>query len=354
MAHMLSASGRGNMLSSRSQRNGQLKQLNTSRRERALLDLTKTQVKPGKVQTKLDEVANAFGTLLKPAASARYNPTSSRQPKKSLPSRTTSASRLRTSARKRPGRNKSSKVTGQTVVTPPQVKHTIRNSWYRLRSTVQSFGDIGEGTIQLGQMYALCQNHLLGLDTDQTSALLADIMGSNAQEDFVGAATTTGGIDTMEVPAMQALPYLEKMIQTQWDRFQNALATMPIQLTLENVQKKLKSHSIILTVGELCHVPDWTSTLSNGMASSRSQKRLLHTRQGNPNMKRMESILKTKIKRSWRRMNEVFRKESKESRRNGKVDVRQLNSVLSKFGVQLAHDDLLALFSKFDEKSIGL
>ena len=50
------------------------------------------------------------------------------------------------------------------MVTPAQVKNTLRNSWYRLRSTVQSFQEIENGQIQLGQMYALCQNHLLGLD----------------------------------------------------------------------------------------------------------------------------------------------------------------------------------------------
>jgi hypothetical protein len=350
MAHMLSASGRGDILSSRSSQRGvHLNLLNTSRRERAVLDLTKTQVS-SRLQTlsKRDEVKSAFGALLKPNTTNKNSLTSARRQNttlKKLPLRTVSATQ---------SFRKSTKVTGRTIVTPYQVKNTLRDSWHRLRGTVQSFSEIAEGNIQLGQLYALCQNHLLGLDTEQTSSLLADALGSQSEANIAGAAFGSNGIDDVEVPASQVLPNLEKKVKQQWENLQNALSKMPAKLSLTQVQKFLSTNGIKMTVGELCHVPTWTTLISNNMTSARSQNKLASSRQKNDNNDRIESILKSKINRTWKRMNVAFRKESKESRKSGKVDVRQLNSVLSKFGIQLAHDDLLFLFSKFDKQNIGL
>jgi hypothetical protein len=239
-----------------------------------------------------------------------------------------------------------------------QVKDTMRNSWYRLRSTIQSFSEIGEGKIALGQMYALCQSHLLGLNTEQTSSLLADCMRSNAATDYVEATTNTDGIDSVEVPASQTLPCLETKIQHQWEKVNSALADMPHRLTLKDAQKILSEKGVLMTVGELCHLPDWTSKSPERMLSARStsstrSQRILRSRQKN-NRGRVEAMLTEKINRSWRRMNDTFRKESNIARRGGMIDAGQFKSVLMQYGIQLGHDDLMFVFTKFDHNKEGL
>ena len=357
----LSARGNGNMLSSRSQRSGvPLGLLNTSRRERSVLNLASTQV--SSKTTKRDEISGAFGELLKPGVVPSKIPRARQKVNgKVAASRTSSAARNRKSARRIGTANK---VSAKTMVTPAQVKNTLRNSWYRLRSTVQSFQEIENGQIQLGQMYALCQNHLLGLDTEQTSTLLADSMGTN--DATAAGETEAGGFDSIEVVVGLILPVLEQHIQQQWDKVNNALEQMPAKLKLGQVQKILSMNGVIMTVGELCHVPDWTvgsASARSGMSSSRSSRSMLRTRQGKmQRASKVDNQLKEKIKRTWRRMNECFRKECvahaavdrSRSRRGGMVDMRQLNAVLSKFGIQLAHDDLIEIFSKFDNNRSGL
>ena len=355
----LSAAGKGNMLSARSQ-GPSLGLLTTSRRERAVLDLSATQVQSN--PTKRDEISGAFGELLKPGGGMLKKVPRARRKSsnKSVSSRAASAARNRRSVRRVAGTT--NKITGKTIVTPAQVKNTLRNSWYRLRSTVQSFNEIEEGKIQLGQMYALCQNHLLGLDTEQTTALLADSMSTNIVID--ADESKADDFDTIEVIASLVLPVLEKHIAKQWDNVLDALGIMPPQLSLAQVQRTLATNGVTMTVGELCHVPDWTTvTLTNrGMSSSRSSlsnrsnrssRSMLRTRQGN-NIERVELILREKIKRTWRRMNDYFRKECTSARRGGMVDMRQFKNVLSKFGIQLAHDDLVTIFIKFDNNNEGL
>ena len=50
-------------------------------------------------------------------------------------------------------------------------------------------------------------------------------------------------------------------------------------------------------------------------------------------------------------MNAEFRKVARG--RQGIIDLRQLNLVLSKFGIQLSHDDLLTTFNEFDTQRRG-
>jgi hypothetical protein len=356
----LSARGSGRMLSSRSQRSQQLGGT-TSRRERALLNLTATQVQPESSRkgslSKRDIKPGALKCLMKSGKGAvagavvGLNPTQRKLTVEK--SRALSAARSRQSAR----RIGTAKVTSKTVVTQMQVKDAMRNSWYRLRSTIQSFSDIGEGKIALGQMYALCQSHLLGLDTEQTSSLLADCMGSNAEADYIEAAGNTDGIDSVEVPASQTSPCLEKKIQQQWEKVNSSLAEMPHRLTLKDTQKILSANGVTMTVGDLCRLPDWTSTKSSertlsarSSSSTRSQRMLRSKQQNN----RVEAILAEKINRSWRRMNNAFRKESNIARRGGMIDASQFKSVLMQHGIQLAHDDLMSVFCKFDHNKEGL
>ena len=406
------ASGRGNLLSARDTSRGvPLNMVNTSRRERQeMVNLAATQVTGGAT----DEITGAFAAVLKPGASGRK----SRNGTKPLRSR---ASRGRsrggsTKPRRRPPLRPSSSsagplrqgtltagsaVSADMMVLPDQVKNQLRSSWYRLRATVQSFRDVSGGRIALGHMYALCQQHLLGLDTEHLSSMLADAMGEDdipsvqaqdgsatATAALAAAAATVNGadsgtseaaaaagagnmlaadsIDKIEVSTVRALPALEREIQKQWDKVCRALSTMKARaaggtggkISLSTAQKVLLSHGVIITVADLCHLPDWAGKLSlggNGIGnmSSRSQQLLLTARRpGAGNSERVESMLRDNIKRSWRRMNVMLRKNS--TGRRGMVDMRQLNAVLSKFGVQLSHDDLVTAFSEFDEGKCGL
>ena len=251
------------------------------------------------------------------------------------------------------------------------------------------------GRIALGHMYALCQQHLLGLDTEHLSSMLADAMGeegtASAQAQAAAAAAAasaesgsdTGAreaaaaaagnmlaadsIDKLEVSTTRALPALVREFHKQWDQVCRALGTMKARaaggtggkITMSTAQKVLLSHGITITVGDLCHLPDWGAKLSlgagngTGSMSSRSQQLLRTARMpGAGNSERVESMLRDNIKRSWRRMNVMFRKIS--TGRRGMVDMRQLNAVLSKFGVQLSHDDLVTAFSEFDKGKRGL
>ena len=95
---------------------------------------------------------------------------------------------------------------------------------------------------------------------------------------------------------------------------------------------------------------EWTEAkTSNGLLTSRSEQILRTSRRGLSD--RVESMLREKIKRSWRRMNVEFRKLG--FGRHGMIDLRQLNQVLSKFGIQLSHDDLVLSFNEFDVQGRG-
>ena len=87
----------------------------------------------------------------------------------------------------------------------------------------------------------------------------------------------------------------------------------------------------------------------SGMLSSRSERILGTSRRGVSD--RVDSMLRSKIKVSWRHMNAEFRKVARG--RQGIIDLRQLNLVLSKFGIQLSHDDLLTTFNEFDTQRRG-
>lgn len=236
---------------------------------------------------------------------------------------------------------------GETLMSPDRVKNVMRMAWYRLRATVR---DSPNGVLSLGNIYSLCQKCLLGLTTEQLSSLLADAMGDASAEVEAQGGEQNIAFDDIVVKVPDALKTLEKHIQKQWDKVCRSVRNMSKSILLADAHACLLQHGLNVPLEQFCLLPEWTEAkTSNGLLTSRSEQILRTSRRGLSD--RVESMLHEKIKRSWRRMNVEFRKLG--FGRHGMIDVRQLNQVLSKFGIQLSHDDLVLSFNEFDVQGRG-
>ena len=319
----------------------------TSRRERqaaALLNLSSTQVNSSEQKKTVPRgpprMNVTAGSAIKPIMKRSSLRSASRQRRAG----TSSAKKLPQLANY-PQAN--ARPTGKTLMSPDRVKNIMRMAWYRLRASVR---DSPSGVINLGHIYALSQQCLLGLTTEQLSSLLADAMGDAVAEAEVQGGAQYMAFDDIEVKVPDALKTVEKHIQKQWDKICRAVCDMPKSLSLADAHASFLQHGLNLSLEQLCLLPEWAATKSGSrLLTSRSEQILRTSRRGLSD--RVESILREKIKRSWRRMNVEFRKIG--LGRQGMIDVRQLNQILSKFGIQLSHDDLVLSFNEFDEHGCG-
>ena len=235
--------------------------------------------------------------------------------------------------------------TSKTIMSSERIKNVMRVTWYRFRAQVR---DSQNSMITLGKIYTLSQQYILGLDTEQMSALLADAMGGGTTE--AGNQANDESFDNVQVKVADALRSVEKYIQRQWDKVCMAISDMDKTLTLGEAHSSFLKHGLKLSLEEICHLPDWSMKSASGGLFSLSSHQLLKTSRINLS-DRVEKLLKDKIKACWRRMNSEFRKVA--LGKQGFIDARQLNAVLSKFGIQLSHDDLMRSFSMFDTQGSG-